>query len=279
MPLIDTAGGLTINLARTGPRGRPPVVFIHGVGLDLTWWDQQFAAFGADHDLVAFDLPGHGLSERLDGPLTFDALACVTADLIASLNAGPAHVVGISVGGMIAQTLALARPDLVRSLVLIATLCSLPDAARDAMRERARVSRADGMAALVRPTMERWFPATFRTRRPDVVDRAAKSVNRHDPNVHADMWEMIRSLNLEAQIAAISCRTLVVAGAEDVNAPAAAGQRITDLIAGASLQVLPGAGHFPPFEDPDVFNDLLRAHLEAGQLDPGARFSSYAPTD
>ncbi|MDX7951457.1 alpha/beta fold hydrolase [Lichenihabitans sp. Uapishka_5] len=252
-----------INVVRTGPRGGSPILFIHAVSLDLTWWDHQFSAFATDHDLVAFDLPGHGVSPSLDGPYTFDALATVAAEVIAALDTGPAHVVGISVGGMVAQTLALARPDVVRSLTLVATLCTLPDPVREAMRERARVARADGMAALVSPTLERWFPPVFRAGRPDMLDRAAKSVLRHDPVVYAEMWEMIAGLDLEARISTIACPTLVVAGAEDVNAPVAAGQRMADLIPGASLHILSGVGHFPPLEAPHAFNERLRAYFDS----------------
>lgn len=263
MPQLEMPDGLTINVVRTGPRGRPPILFIHPVGLDLTWWDHQFSALGQDHDLVAFDLPGHGRSASLHGTLTFELMASVAAEVIASLDAGPAHVVGISVGGMIAQTLALSHPDLVRSLALVATLCTFPDPVREALRERARVAREEGMAVIAPLAQERWFPPTFRGQRPDVLDRAAKSLLRHDPAVHAAMWEMITLLDLEARIPAITCPTLVVAGAEDGNAPVAAGRMISDLIHGASLHVLPGIGHFPPFEAPAAFNDLLRAHLRA----------------
>lgn len=263
MQQLKMPDGPTINVVRTGPRGRQPILFIHAVGLDLTWWDQQFAALGQDHDLVAFDLPGHGLSDRMHDTLTFEALASVAAAVIASLDAGPVHVVGISVGGMIAQTLALSHPDLVRSLVLVATLCTFPDSVRAALRERARVARKEGMAMIAPLTQERWFPPAFRKQRPDVMDRAAKSLLRHDPTVHAAMWEMIALLELEARIPIITCPTLVVAGAEDANAPVAAGQKISNLIHGASLHVLPGIGHFPPFEAAAVFNDLLRAHLHA----------------
>jgi 3-oxoadipate enol-lactonase len=258
----EALSGKLVNVVRTGPRGRPPVIFIHAVSLDLTWWDHQFASFGIDHDVVAFDLPGHGASPRLDGTYTFEALASVAAAVIASLDAGPVHVVGISVGGMVAQTLALARPDLVRSLTLVATLCTLPASVRDAMRERSRVARTEGMGPLVSPTLERWFPPAFRTARPDVLDRAAKSLLRHDSTVYAEMWEMIASLDLEARIPAIACPTLVVAGAEDSNAPVAAGRKIADLIPGAMLHVLPEVGHFPPFEAPKPFNELLRTHLD-----------------
>jgi 3-oxoadipate enol-lactonase len=261
MPVLEMSGGLSLNLVRTGPRGLPPVLFLHAVGLDLTWWDHQFPALRQDHDIVAFDLPGHGLSARLKGALTFEALASVAAEVITRLDAGPAHVVGLSVGGMIAQTLALVRPDLVFSLTLVATVCTFDDPVREALRERARLARNDGMAVIAPLTQKRWFPPAFRQQRPDILDRAAKSLLSNDPGVHAAMWEMIATLDLEARLPAIACSTLVVAGTEDVNAPVAAGQRIADLIPGGSLHALPRVGHFPPIEAPALFNELLRAHL------------------
>ncbi len=261
MPLVEIAGGPSINLVRAGPRGGPPVVLLHPVGLDLTWWDPQFAAFGGEHDVAAFDMPGHGLSSRPDAPPTFDAMAASLAGVLAHLDAGPAYLVGLSVGGMIAQTLALARPELVRSLCLVGTLCTFPDAVRDALRERARVAREERMSRIATLSQERWFPPAFRARRPDVLDRAAKSLLRQDPMFHAAMWEMIAALDLEARLPALTCPTLVVAGTEDINAPVAAGRRIAELIPGAALREVPGAGHFPPLEAPEVFNGLLRRFL------------------
>ena len=98
-----------------------------------------------------------------------------------------------------------------------------------------------------------------------MLDRAGKNVLRHDPMVYAEMWEMIAGLDLEARIADIACPTLVVAGAEDGNAPISAGQKIADLIPGASLHTLLNVGHFPPFEAPAAFNTLLLTHINRQQ--------------
>ncbi len=113
---------------------------------------------------------------------------------------------------MIAQTLALSRPVLVRSL-------------RHALREPARLSRENGMAAIVPLTLERWLPPPFRAARPDILDRAAKSLPRQAPQVHAAMWEMIAPVDLQARLPALRCPTLVVVGEKDVNAPPAAGRQ------------------------------------------------------
>lgn len=250
-----------INFVRTGPKGQPPILFVHGVGLDLTWWGAQIEEFGRDHDVIAIDLPGHGLSGPLEGPLSFEVMTSVIINLIEHLETGPVHLVGISFGGMLAQTLTLTRPDLVRSLSLLATLCTFPEAVRAALRERARVARVDGMARIAQLSNERWFPADFRLRRPDVLDRATRCLLQQQPGFHASIWETIAELNLEAGLPVISCPTMVVVGAEDMNAPISAGKKIADLIAGTELHEMPGLGHFPPFEAPETFNNILRRFL------------------
>jgi 3-oxoadipate enol-lactonase len=265
---VDVAGVGAINVARVGPRGGAPVVFLHPVGLDATWWGAQFAAFGDARDVVALDMPGHGLSAELRTPPTFERMADVVEGVLRAISAGPAHLVGISVGGMIAQTLAVRRPSLVRSLALVATLCTFPDAVRSALHERSRVARSEGMARIAQLSNERWFPAAFRARRPDVLDRATRSLLQQSGDFHAAMWDMIAGLDLETKIGAIACPTLVVAGEQDVNAPRAAAELITRAIRTATLKVMPGVGHFPPFEAPEAFNAILGGFLAEADAHP-----------
>lgn len=259
--MLTIEGVSDINLVRTGPRGGRPIVFLHPVGLDLTWWSAQIEEFGRDHDVAAFDMPNHGLSGTLDAPPGFELMASGLEGVLAHLDAGPVHLVGMSVGGMIAQTFALRRPDLVCSLSLVATLCTFPVAAREALRERARVARTQGMGRIAQLSNERWFPPAFRARRPDMLDRATRSLMLQDPEFHAAMWEMIAGLDLEAQLASITCPTLVVVGGADTNAPVSAGEKIAGLIRGAALHEMAGLGHFPAFEAPGPFNELLRRFL------------------
>lgn len=261
MQAIDIQGVGDVNYVRTGPRGGTPIVFLHGVGLDLTWWGAQFGAFGGDHDIVAIDMPGHGLSKAPSEKPSFAVMIAAILGVLVELEVGPVHLVGVSAGGMIAQMIALHRKDLVRSLTLVATLCTFPDPVRAVLRDRAETARVRGMPTIAALTNARWFPSAFRDARPDILDRATTSLSSQDPVFHGAMWDMIAALNIEAQISAISCPTLVVVGGEDVNAPVAAGERIAALIAHARLVVLPGVGHFPPVERPDVFNALLRRFL------------------
>ncbi len=252
----------SLNVARTEGHGGTPLLLLHPVGLDLTWYGPQFEAFGRERDVVAFDMPGHGQSSDLAQAPSFEIMARAAEAVLEAMGGRPADVLGVSVGGMIAQTLALRRPDLVRSLSLVATLCTFAPEIRQALRERARVARTEGMARIAQLSNERWFTPAFRARRPDMMERTRRSLLQQPGEFHAAMWEMIANLDLETQIRAIACPTLVVTGEADVNAPPAAAERIVAAIPGASLHLLPEVGHFPPFEVPDAFNAVLRAFLQ-----------------
>jgi 3-oxoadipate enol-lactonase len=259
--LINIEAVGTINVATTAKRDGSPLLLLHPVGLDLSWWGPQFEAFGRDRQVIAFDMPGHGQSDGLLSPPSFEIMADTAASVIETLGGRPVDVVGVSVGGMIAQTLALCRPDLVRSLSLVATHSTFSDKVRHALRERARIARHDGMARIADLSNERWFTPAFRARRPDMMERTRRSLLQQPGEFHAAMWEMIAGLDLAAQVPAISCPTLVLTGPVDGNAPPAAAEAIAEAIPGATLYLMPEVGHFPPFEVPDAFNAVLADFL------------------
>ncbi len=252
----------SLNVVRTGPRGGSPVVLIHPVGLELSYWGGQIEALCDAWDVVAFDLPGHGRTPGSAEDWTLDRAARCLAHVISTTGAGPAHLVGLSVGGMIAQALTLARPDLVRSLTLIDTAAAFADEARNAMRTRAAMAREGGMQAVLRTTIERWFTPDTQARRPDLVDRVSKTLLANDPLVHAAMWDMIAALDLVGHLQRISCPTLVLVGEFDPSSPPAAARVLRDRIDGAQMHVIEQASHMAPLEKPDVINAHLGRFLE-----------------
>ncbi|MFG1378073.1 alpha/beta fold hydrolase [Xanthobacter autotrophicus] len=256
-----TTAPRTLNRIRSGRAGAPLVVLVHAVGLDLTYWDRQVPALADGFDVVAYDLAGHGASSPPDLPLTFDAAAGDLARVIEEAQAGPACVVGLSVGGMIAQTLALARPDLVRALCLLDTVSTFAEAGRAAVRGRGAAVRQGGMEAILKPTLERWFTPAFAARRPDVLDRVTKTLLAADAPVHAAMWDMIATLDVALRLGEIDRPTLVMVGALDPTTPPAASQVIAKGIAGARLEIIPDASHMAPIEAPEVVNAHLLSFL------------------
>ncbi|QMU76740.1 alpha/beta fold hydrolase [Streptacidiphilus sp. PB12-B1b] len=242
---------------RTGPRGGVPVVLLHPAGLDLGYWDRHIAALRPAYDVVALDLPGHGGSPGGPRDWPLERVTATVAAFLRGLGIPAAHVVGISVGGMIAQSLALAEPELVRSLVLIGTAASFSEEGRAAIRDRARQARTEGMEAMLPATFARWFTSQALTDRPELIDRATTTLLADDPQVHAAVWDMVAELDLAPRLGRIACPTLVLVGESDPSTPLAAARELTDGITGARLHTLPDASHLAPLERPE----LTIAHL------------------
>jgi 3-oxoadipate enol-lactonase len=252
-----------INLVRTGPRGGTPVILIHPVGLELSYWGMQIEALRGAHDVVAFDLPGHGRTPGSPADWTLGKAARVLEQVIRSTGSGAAHLVGLSVGGMIAQALTLAQPGLVRSLTLIDTAAAFAEEGRAAMRGRAKAAREAGMQAVLRTTIERWFTPETEKARPDLIDRVAKTLLADDPQVHAAMWDMISAVDLVPQLHRITCPTLILVGEFDPSSPLAAARVLQENIAGAQMHVIAQASHMAPLEKPAEVNAHLVRFLAA----------------
>lgn len=246
-----------VNWVRTESNHPETVVLIHAVGQDLTYWDRQIECLANRHNVVAFDLPGHGRSHAKSTYWSFDYAATVVAHLIERVTREPIHLVGISFGGMIAQATTLLRPDLVRSLSLISTACSFPEDVRRGMRTRAELVRAEGMAAVVESTLQRWFTAETRSRRPDIMDRVTKTLLSDDPATHAAIWDVISGLDFRDKLTAIQCPTLVLVGEHDPSTPPSVAEDLASRFSNAELTVVPSASHIVTVEAPAAINEAL----------------------
>ncbi|AMR25897.1 hypothetical protein A0257_01485 [Hymenobacter psoromatis] len=224
-------------------------------------WGPQIAALRESHDVIALDLPGHGLSDSLAGKLTFSDFAAVVARVVTAAAAGPAHLVGISFGGMVAQVVALEHPALVRSLSLIGTACTFAEAGRAALRDRASFVREHGMRAVAPLSLARWFTPEFSQRRPDVLDGITKILYRQDAAFHAAAWDLIATLDTQAGLRAATLPAQLIVGAEDTSTPVAAAHTLAAALRTTAVHVVPGSAHFTNLEAPKTVNDLLLSFL------------------
>ncbi len=251
-----------LNVVRTGPGGDSPVVLVHPIGLDLSYWGEQIEALRYTHDVIAYDLPGHGRSPGNPQMWTLDQAAQALAGVIQSSGAQSAHVVGLSVGGMIAQATALNHPALLTSLTLISTAAVFSEEARSAMHQRAEMARDGEMAAVVSTTISRWFTHEFVVQRPDIIDRVEKTLLSDDPAIYRAIWEMIATLDLVNRLHQITVPTLILVGELDTTTPPAAAAVLNAHIANTEMHVIPNASHMVSLEKPSEVNRHLQRFLK-----------------
>ena len=258
-----TGASIALYYAASGEAGGPPIVLLHGLGSSSTDWRHQLAALGRGHRVIAPDLRAHGLSPRGPGRLSIDAMATDVASLLASLDAPPAHVVGLSLGGCVALALALDHPGRVRSLTLVNSFARLrPAGPRGAMRMAARL----GLLACAPMSVVAGHVARGLFPRPDQRDlylSAVASLARTPRRTYLAAVRAAASFDARRRLGAVRCPTLVVAGAADTTVPLACAHGLQRSIAGARLAVVAGSGHVTPYDQPTRFNELLGAFIEA----------------
>lgn len=247
-----------INYIRTGPRGGTPIVMLHPVGMDLTLWDNQIAALQKYHDVIALDLPGHGLTGQIEGEHSFYNFSIVVSNFIDSLSlATPVHLVGTSFGGMVAQEVAVNRPDLVRSLALIGTACTFLEAGREILRERAEFVRNNDMVALAPLSLARWFTPEFSAARPDIIDRITKLLYIQDAFYHGSMWDIVSSLDTQSRLMELSIPALIVVGDKDTSTPLSAAQVLAESLKTDNIHIINNSSHLTILDSPEAVNELL----------------------
>jgi 3-oxoadipate enol-lactonase/4-carboxymuconolactone decarboxylase len=255
------AHDLTIHVQLSGPPGAPPLLLLHSLGTSLHVWDAQAEALSRSFRVIRPDLRGHGLTTVTHtasiARMAQDALAVLDA-----LGVGQAHVAGLSIGGMIAQSLAAQAPDRVASLILCDTALAIPPP--EGWHSRAALVRRDGMGEVADAVMARWVTPGF-VNEPAAIGLRAMLL-RTDPQGYAAAAEAIADADLTAETATLKVPALVIVGDQDMATPLASAQALAAAIAGASLVVLEGAAHIPTVETPEAVTDAVYRFL-APQID------------
>lgn len=219
----------------------PAIVMIHGLGLDHSGFDGLAARLDG-HRIVRPDLRGHGASDVPIGPYSMGRLVSDIELVMDTLEIRDAVVLGLSLGGMIAQGLAVKRLDLVRGLVLCSTAAKIGQPAQ--WHDRAEVARTQGMAALIEPSMKRWGG-------PEAP--AARTVFlRTDPDGYAGGCAAIAGTDFYTPTSGLRLPTLGLSGDRDGSTPPDLMRETVDLVPGSTFQLVRGAGHLLTETHPDI---------------------------
>jgi 3-oxoadipate enol-lactonase len=255
------ANGIDVNYTLDGPAGAPVVILSHSLATDLSMWEPQVKALAARYRVLAYDTRGHGGTDAPAGAYSLEQLAEDAWALLRALGIARTHFVGLSMGGMIGQTLALSSPGLFLSLSLCDTSSRVPAEAKPVWQERIKTAETQGMEPIVEPTLGRWFTAPFRERRPDVMDRVRAMIRATDPRGYAGCCHAISALDLTDRLSTIKVPTLIVVGEEDQGTPVAASRAIHAQITGSELQIIKSASHLSNLEQPEAFTAALTTFL------------------
>ncbi|MBJ7603072.1 MAG: alpha/beta fold hydrolase [Candidatus Dormibacteraeota bacterium] len=254
MPTLQLSdGSIHYDVAGSGV----PLIFLHGVGSSARTWTGQVKDFGRTHLAVAPDLRGYGRSVAAAETVSTRRFAADIAALIEDLNAGPAHVCGLSMGGIVALNLWRDRPELVRSLALADTWATHPSAVATQPQRLAEIDAAT-MPELSRARM----PAVYGPDAPPaMVELGVRVFASLDKAVYraasADLWTQ----DLRDVAGSVTVPTLVLVGEHDTITPPPLAEELARLIPGARLVVVAGAGHLTNEENPDAFNAALAGLL------------------
>jgi 3-oxoadipate enol-lactonase len=253
---------LAVALQGPAEAGAAPVVLSHALGLDLHMWDALAAQLAAaNHPVLRYDHRGHGASAVPAGPYTMDDLVDDAARLLREWGRGPVVWVGLSMGGMVGQGLAVRHPELIKALVLANTTSKYPPAAGAVFEQRIGAVQQGGMKGVVESVLERYFTVAFRAEQPEAVAAFRAKVLKTDPAGYAACCAAVGGVDWLDRLSTVTCPTLIIAGALDVGAPPAMSQAMAEKIPGAELVVFDGASHLSVAEQPALFGQTLNAFL------------------
>ncbi|SET60608.1 3-oxoadipate enol-lactonase [Oceanicella actignis] len=237
-----------------------PVVFANSLGTDMRVWDRLIARLPEGLRIIRYDKRGHGLSGLPEDGWGMGDLVQDLAALLDRLEVRGAAVVGLSIGGMIAQGLAAERPDLVRAMVLMDTAAKI--GAPGMWDARIAAIRAGGVEAVADQVLERWFSRATRAARPDELALWRNMLTRTPVEGYLGCCAAIRDTDLLESTARLRLPTLALAGDEDGSTPPDLVRETAALIPGARFALVRGAGHLPGVERPDETARLILDFLK-----------------
>jgi 3-oxoadipate enol-lactonase len=264
MTLIDV-GEIQLDYERSGKREGPPLLLIMGMsGTSLHWGEPFLDLLRADFDVIAYDHRGVGASTPLDGAITTREMADDAAGLLAALGLDDAHVTGISMGGMIAQELALNHAERIRTLTLGCTYCGGEGSALASEADLAGLVEAMGSGDRERALRAGWeinVSAAFAAD-DDAYAKFHEIAMRRAVELGVIMQQMqaCAAHDTNARLPEIAAPTLVIHGTEDRLLPVQNGKLIASRIPNAQLEIFDGVGHLFFWERPERSAELVRAH-------------------
>jgi 3-oxoadipate enol-lactonase len=248
-----------LNYELGGRDDAPLIAFTGSLGTDLTMWQTQSDRLGERFRTLRYDIRGHGASSVPEGPYSIADLGSDLVGLLDRLEVERASLCGLSIGGMVSMWVAAHHPDRVERLVLCCTSALLGPP--EGWHQRAATVRAEGVQAVARSVLERWFTPAFTAAHPELIERMRATLSATPREGYASCCEAIAAMDLTGDLGSITAPTLVLSGADDPATPPVHGRRIAELIPGARFEIVGPAAHLATVERPDLTTAMILRFL------------------
>ena len=242
-----------------------PIVMIHGMGGDLAVWDPQVEALRYRARLLRLDILGHGRSRASTPPVPwrFSQFAQQVAELLTYLAIDRAVVVGFSLGGMIAQTVAIEYPQRTAALIIVSSVCNRTPEEQATVERRVEQVAASGPAGVVDRALQRWFSPAFTARHPEIIADWRRKTLANDPTAYLGAYQLYADTDRQLLdlLSTIRAPTLILTGDSDLGQTPRMAREMARRIAGAEVQILPGVPHMLLVEAADALSAAIPAFL------------------
>ncbi|QWK81571.1 alpha/beta fold hydrolase [Ochrobactrum sp. BTU1] len=257
--LRHTVGDVTLNYRIDG-HGEP-LICIHGVGSYLEAWNGVVDRLKSRFAILTFDLRGHGKSSKVYGRYEIDDFVTETLALADKVGFSTFNLVGFSLGGLIAQRLALTHLERLRKLTLLSTVAGRTPEERKRVLERLAALRAGTPADHHNASLSRWLTEDFQERNPQVIARLRARDTENDPACYASAYRVLAETDFGGFLDQIRCPTLIATGEDDIGSNPRMARYMHERIPGSELQILPGLRHSILIEAPELVADLLETFI------------------
>jgi 3-oxoadipate enol-lactonase len=255
------ANGITFNCEIDGAGNAPWLIFSNSLATNLSMWDHQARVMSARYQVLRYDQRGHGKTEAPEGRYTFAILLADVIALMDALEIPHANFCGLSLGGATALGLAEEHPDRIERAIVCDSPCASTPASAKQWEERIAVARANGMEALVEPTLQRWFPPDVYGANTPAVVKVREMVKSTPLNGFIGCCAALGDHNFRSAVASVSQPVLFMVGEKDP--PNAAMREMNKELAGSQFVEIAGAGHISNMEQPEAFTGALEKFLNA----------------
>ena len=248
-----------------GPDTAPVVCMTHSLASDGGMWAEQMPPLlAAGFRVLRIDMRGHGGSGPVQGPYTMSQLAADVVAVLDVLSIPKVHYIGLSIGGMIGQALAIEHGGRMLSAMWCDTMPATPPGGDQIWAERMKVVQdAGSLLPLADVTVERWLTDAVKSRNPGRWKQIRDTVVGTSAAGYLGCSAAIRNFSFVDQLPSLRLPVLTVCGSDDAGTPPEANRRIASLVPGGRYEEIAAARHFPNVEHPDTFNRIMMGWLEA----------------